>query len=436
MSNLPYFKQNLPPHTAFQYSNINFALAARVVEIVTNQTFYDVVQELVFDPLNITGTWNASAVEDKSQGFFQNGINSTACGEALAVFNSTTAILPEECLSAPSGVEYWTEGSGQGWSGGGAAVLSGNDLVCHLLYPLSSLSGRMESRLTFQVKWERELLTPTVFPAETIARIQKAVYGRIAQGCFSVPYRGYNLSLHDGALPGTNSYFVRVPNETIATFLIVNDDAYGVLIGEPLTNLVLDDLLNLPPANTSLASPGANDAPVEAVGPIGPPVNATPTPDLTGVYTHPAYSDLVVSLIDLTNSTAIEEAGFPLRELQVGPATSQGVDFTREVYHAKWNQSFANHAFFTPFDGNLINVTHILTWERAKGDFEIQSIPANGSQYVSKYMGGGPAVWSESEGGIGIFGNWWTQNTDFPFPEATEVDVEASAEVFFKKRAE
>lgn len=132
VQNLRYIRTNVPPHTIFQYSNINFAIATRVVEVVTGRSLYEVSKELVFEPLGLTALWNASEAEPKTQAFFRTGLNWTACAvdsAAALQADPNSLVLPPSCLATTEAAEFWTNGTGQEWAGGGAALLTGADMV-------------------------------------------------------------------------------------------------------------------------------------------------------------------------------------------------------------------------------------------------------------------------------------------------------------------
>jgi len=45
------------PGTRFGYCNTNYALLALIIEKVTNKTYPKVLQEMIFDPLNMKNTF-------------------------------------------------------------------------------------------------------------------------------------------------------------------------------------------------------------------------------------------------------------------------------------------------------------------------------------------------------------------------------------------
>jgi len=302
----------------------------------------------------------------------------------------------------------------------------------------------------------KALLTPDVLPASVVERVQTPVYfldeehtTGAGHGTIFQTYRGHHLSLHDGALPGSNSLFVRAPAENVGFFIALNDDTFGSTFNSQVQSLIMDDLLGLeplPPANsTASASATSGDAASasnasEYVSPGGVPTAPLPdsprdAPDLSGTFSSPAFSDFTLSRLNLSDQDAVEAAGFPLDHLLTDVSTVLGIDYlATPVWHARWGQMFANHLFISAFDGPLINYTGLLVYDRVPGEVQIQQVPVNGSQYVGKLTMYGPAVWSEDEGGIGFFGNFWVQSSALPFPEVVETGANQTAEAFFTRQ--
>src|SRR5207237_10421131 len=53
---LPRYRLVAPPGTAYRYSNVGVSLAGYVAEVVAGKPFAELVQELVFDPLEMRRT--------------------------------------------------------------------------------------------------------------------------------------------------------------------------------------------------------------------------------------------------------------------------------------------------------------------------------------------------------------------------------------------
>lgn len=254
-------------------------------------------------------------------------------------------------------------------------------------------------------------------------------------------------------MPGSHSLFVRAPAEKVGFFIALNDDTFGSTFHSQVQSIIMDDLLGLDPlpaANTSATTPdsqswtstngtsASNAAEYTSPGgiPTAPlPDSPRPAPHLSGTYSSPAFSDFTLAPLNLSDQDAVEAAGFPLSHLLTDVSTTLGIDYLAgPVWHARWGQMFANHLFISAFDGPLVNYTGMLVYDRAPGEVEIQQVPVNGSQYVGKLTMFGPAVFSEDEGGLGFFGNFWVQSTALPYPNVVESSVNQTAEAFFAKQ--
>jgi len=135
MERLAHLRPKSPFRTNFTYSNANYAAMTYVVELLTGKSYYDVLDEYIFQPLNMTASSNYAALKasgaEVSQGWIRQGINYTTCLGDLAGNSSEASpvAIPASCAGTAEGIEFWTQGSGQEWAGGGNVISSGNDMV-------------------------------------------------------------------------------------------------------------------------------------------------------------------------------------------------------------------------------------------------------------------------------------------------------------------
>jgi CubicO group peptidase (beta-lactamase class C family) len=125
LTNLPHLKTLNPLGAQFEYSNVNYVIASAIIESLTNQSFTEAVDSLIFEPLGINITWNAIDAEERgnrSQGFRKYGLDVEAC-------NSPDGGL--EACGIQEGFDYWTRGSGEEFAGAASALMSGLDMVSH-----------------------------------------------------------------------------------------------------------------------------------------------------------------------------------------------------------------------------------------------------------------------------------------------------------------
>src|SRR5208282_4871509 len=51
------------PGTEWQYSNTNFVIAGRIVEVVSGQPLFDFIAQRIFRPLGMTSVWNSDEAQ-------------------------------------------------------------------------------------------------------------------------------------------------------------------------------------------------------------------------------------------------------------------------------------------------------------------------------------------------------------------------------------
>jgi hypothetical protein len=289
------------------------------------------------------------------------------------------------------------------------------------------------------VKWTKEILNPTRIPRSVFEQIETVTtpLGQdpavgYTMGTVQTTYRGYNISTHDGALPGSNSNFIRIRNESVGVFTLSTDDAYGSTWYKIVQDLIVDDLLDLAPVaqNGTGAEAGAvskDSTDVASLLPVytPPPADPRPSPDISSyigsTFQAPGYAPFTLSNLDLTDSEAVSEAQSPLEFLLTDVTSQQNISFPSEIIYAHWNQSIAQHLVFTHFDGPVYNVTVLSSW-RIVGEEGV----------VGKWWGAPTAVLTD--GGIGFFNGFWGQGGTEGVVPPVEVGVEEAAEVFFARQ--
>lgn len=242
------------------------------------------------------------------------------------------------------------------------------------------------------------------------------------------------MSLHDGALPGSNSFFARVRNESVGVFTIANDDALATIWYEIVRPLVLDDLLGLGPvqADNSTTPGGVEEGdpaaglPVKTLRPESP--RAAPEGLVGTSFAAPGYAPFTIASLDLSDANAVDAARLPIEFLRTDIATLQGLDFSEgTILYAAWNQTVANYLLFNHFDGPLYNTTVLYT--RPSLPYPSgETAPA----VLGKYFGSATAVFTDS--GVGFFDGFWSSPTTPGNLPAVEEGVEEAAEVFFTRQ--
>ncbi|KAH6880293.1 beta-lactamase/transpeptidase-like protein [Coprinopsis sp. MPI-PUGE-AT-0042] len=378
--------ESSPHNGTWTYSNVNYAALTYVVELLTKKSYYKVLDEYIFKPLKMEASSDYARLKasgaEISQGWLRQGLNYTACLEDSA--SAPAGSLPPSCLGELAGMEFWTNGSGQEWGGGGNVIATGNDMVL----------------------WMKEILNPTHIPL------------------------GYNASLHDGALPGSNSYFYRICNESIGVFTLATHDILASTWYDIVQPLVLDDLLGLAPEDTE-----GGGAVTGLPGKTPRPESPRPAPEIESLvgstFITPGYAPFTIATVNLSDSQAVEASRLPIEFLRNDIATVQGLEFAEgPILYAAWNQTIASYLVFNHFDGPLYNTTVLYT---RTGLPSISSSEEIVSSTLSKYFGSATAVFVQ--GGIGFFDGFWSTPlaTRGNHP-AVEEGVEEAAEVFFARQ--
>lgn len=411
MERIAFLRPNSEFRSKLTYSNVNYAAITYVVELLTKKTYWEVLDEYIFQPLGMEASSDYAALKSSgaeiSQGWLRQGTNYTLCAADLATAPPGT--LPPSCAGELAGFEFWTEGTGQEWGGGGNVIATGNDLVL----------------------WSKEILNPSHIPLSVFERVETPPFpsaggAGYAFGTVQSPYRGYNMSLHDGALPGSNSFFARIRNESIGVFTLATDDSLAMTWYDLVRPLVLDDLLGLEPEQAETPGGAEGDPTAGAPSMTPPPESPRPSPELDafigGSFVAPGYSPFTISSVDLGDANAIAAAGIPIDFLRSDIATLQGLDYSQgQLLFSAWNQTVATYLVFKHFDGPLYNTTILYTRQ-----------PLDGGMTLGKYFGSATAVFTD--GGIGFFDGFWSSPSTPGNLPAVEEGVEEAAEVYFARQ--
>jgi CubicO group peptidase (beta-lactamase class C family) len=141
MAKLAFSRPNTPFRANFTYSNLNYAAITYVVELLTHQTYSQVLDELIFKPLGMNAYSNFTKLVEEggeySQGWSREGVNYTQCGidATIAVGKNDTSLeglFPTSCAGDLNPIDFWTKTAGHEFGGGGNIIATGNDLVSFL----------------------------------------------------------------------------------------------------------------------------------------------------------------------------------------------------------------------------------------------------------------------------------------------------------------
>ncbi|ORX36709.1 beta-lactamase/transpeptidase-like protein [Kockovaella imperatae] len=489
---LSVLEPNLGFRELWQYSNLHYVAAGHIVDKATGQDFYQQSEDLVFKRLDMEATWNASealATGRLSQGFLRQAVNQTACAIDLYALDQTLPIIaplfmangsssypltlnsmwPESCHGRQESVVYWTNGTGREWGAGGASVLTGEAIVSPAAFPPRYL---VDPRA--QLKWIKEVVSPKKISPSVIETVNTGHVNtslapapdqpptQYAIGTINLFYRGFDVKTHDGDLPGTNSQFFRVPNETVGVFVVTNEDYYNQGWSSPVAQTILDDLLGLEPVDhftetlplvvpllplvAQLAQANGSDvATPQDLSSTTPDTSSNPasasivrrqmTPvdldDFLGqTFSSPGYLPFTLDVLNLTDKQGtLDKYGFPADFLITDIATLTYINLTGPILIAEYGASFCSHIVFTQADGPYWNVTGAKIWDRVRGGQDDQGDKV--SPKIGKLTGVAPAVFTQD--GIGMFGNILTTNTAAGIVLPVLEDVKEVAPLFFHR---
>lgn len=265
--------------------------------------------------------------------------------------------------------------------------------------------------------------------------------GRYHLGLVDQIYRNHTIHLHDGALPGSESYLVRSQADGVGVFAIGNTDLVSSYFSEIAWKVIFDDLLGLPfidwakEITDSLLGGGSsgNDAapsaPNAGAGASGPVSTGRPAPLINGTFTEPAYDSFTLVPLNISDQQAVARSGLPFEFFVNDIASAAGLNLAGPVYYARYRQTVTTHIVMTHFDGPLFNYTLLLA--RPEITNSSTSTSGNSTRLIGKTFGVGPAVYAE--GGLGFFGNIWLQSSALPVVSPVETNVAQAAPVFFRQ---
>lgn len=449
------------PNGTFQYSNHNYEVLASLPSVLVNKSIEAYVQERIFWPLGMGATYDAvyadSGGRQRSQGFFRGPPNATKCQEIITA-NGTAGYTDVACVGELEAFDFWIDTARSGFYGGAAINLRGVDMVC-------PLPAGKRTATNLQIKWAKELVNPTILPPAVFERLKTSVpYDNLntprnasavietvgyQTGHVARWHRGRKVYVHDGALPGANSFFAWSPDKDIGVFVAANEDGISVLANEVVVNTVLDELLGFDrypwEESTIQASLGGQSGSVDS-GSTPPttspstgnntsnsttPRRPAPTGYANSTFSNPAYGNFTLIPFNLSSPSAWLDVGIPAEWFVSAIALPSSLNLTGPAYYAAYNQSIVSDLIFTHFDGPLFNYTTVLTRPRlsASGNTTASAGSSAVNGTTAKTYGVGPAVFGE--GGIGMFGNFALQSSSLPKAPVVETGIKAAAPVFF-----
>jgi len=193
-------KPSYPFRAGFEYQNIMYSAAGRIIERLTGKLWSEVMQERIFDPLGMTGT----APKRK----FVKGNNITKPHYNI---NDTIRVI-----------DY----GGDSEIGSAGAVWSNADDMSKWVICMLD-SGKYAGGRLLKPKTWAEIFTPqTFFPEEeyptmTILKPNWMTYG---MGWYQHDYKGHKVNFHTGSLSGLTAITAQLPDAKLGVYVFGNYD--------------------------------------------------------------------------------------------------------------------------------------------------------------------------------------------------------------------
>lgn len=228
----------------YAYDNILYAVAQKVIEQVSGQSYAAFLQQRIFTPVGMAGTrFNADHLQPG---------DTAAVGHAKYDFSKLRTVAPLT----------WSNNSGAG-----GVYSSAHDMALWMNVQLAG-GALADGTPLFSAKRQREMwsmITPISVPEPAVpelaaARPNFAGYG---EGWSLSDYRGHRLVWHTGGWPGMVSRLTLVPEQKLGVVVLTNQEVGAAF--NAVTLQVLDAFLQLPATDwTAAYAKAAEKADAEA----------------------------------------------------------------------------------------------------------------------------------------------------------------------------
>ncbi len=216
----------------YAYDNILYAVAQKVIEQVSGQSYAAFLQQRIFTPVGMAGTrFNADHLQPG---------DTAAVGHAKYDFSKLRTVAPLT----------WSNNSGAG-----GVYSSAHDMALWMNVQLAG-GALADGTPLFSAKRQREMwsmITPISVPESAVpelaaARPNFAGYG---EGWSLSDYRGHRLVWHTGGWPGMVSRLTLVPEQKLGVVVLTNQEVGAAF--NAVTLQVLDAFLQLPATDWTAA---------------------------------------------------------------------------------------------------------------------------------------------------------------------------------------
>ncbi len=295
---------------AYQYNNLLYVTAGRVIEAVTGSTWENVVTHRILRPLGMTST-NFSITDLQLADDHARAYTVAGRGHAVAPFRNVDALGPAGSMNSTI-----------------------NDMAKWLQFNLNE--GIVMLDTLIQPDHLRQIHAPWIVVSQEVEdkEFPFTMYGL---GWRVSTYRGHTVVYHGGAIGGYRSYVILLPDHDIGVVSLTNVNRSQ--INRVIAYKAIDRLLDLEVINWSKRFKERMEPPAD--------VECHPDPELThsldaytGTYEHPAYGEFKIERRD--NRLAVTRYG----------ATSN-------LVHCKFNMFYRERGHWGAFRSRLEFTFHV-----------------------------------------------------------------------------
>jgi CubicO group peptidase (beta-lactamase class C family) len=271
--------RHLPPNkelrAGFEYSNIMYAAAGRLVEAVSGKSWEDFVAERLFAPLSMA----SAGFTGKDPG------DAPDFAAPYALRRGRPARIPFVDITP--------------YGPAGSIRASAGDMARWLAFQMGD--GRADGRVLLSTAAMTDMHTPQIITPQGQPN-PEIPFGGYGLGWGVTAYRGHLLVLHDGEIDGFKALASFMPDDRLG--LVVLTNRAGTPLPEIAAFQIYDRLLGLSPFpwaervkdDRARAAKARGEAPPDRKAPEG---KAPPSHELAayaGTYRHPAFGEVIVTV--------------------------------------------------------------------------------------------------------------------------------------------
>ena len=290
--------QLAPPGAVWSYNNAGFALAGRVIEVVTGQNIHDAIRALVIAPLGLAHTFTrlTDAITHRmTLGHREQGGNTIV----LRPFQTTSSVTA------------------------GGVMTSITDLMQYARFHMSDGAGAGGKAFIARARLA-EMQTPQLRKNSTDDEMGVGWHVRTLNGVLT--------AAHGGTLNGHCLLVQLVPSRQLA-FAILTNHSDGWRLVEDVEHALLKSYegLSLAP-NQAIAHRGVNEAMTTHATPL---VTQPPVAEYVGTYRHPplgnidVHDDAGTLVVGARNGTTITFYGPDVAYATTGSSVGSPYEFVR-----------------------------------------------------------------------------------------------------------